>query len=722
MTLQRSLVAVTLAALLSLPTSALAQPSHPSIMQHRAATAARARRCVGAVVSDVRLRRSSATAGVLSWTPPRGLGGVSFRVIANGRVVGQTSRTAMRVRFVPGQRALFSVRILSGASFIGCPARLSYLETVTAPGPVSEVRVADVSPASATLSWQRMSTAVAYRVYRDGAVVGETEKLEMTVDLGGNRSSYQLSVAAVNARGRTGPRGTPLTVDTAHRAPTTPTGLAVEAATDTSVTLIWGQSAAYGASLSGYRVIENGAVLKQTSRLEITVPVASLRSYQFSVEAADSWGYVSTPSNTVQIRTTHGAPSSPANLQVLDSTPSSLTVGWAAAQASSGRITGYEVYKDGAMVGSFTGTQATLTNLAPTTSYEISVVAVDSFGRSSVPAGPLSATTGVPVPSTGRAYAFLLESSASTDSFADLQRNYMGIGTLYPTYYECNESTGLSSGTNDTLITTWAQARHILVLPRFDCQDTATLNLILTNPSLETQVIAQMVSDVTQNGYDGLNLDWEAGAATDRDLFTAFVTQLATALHSAGKLLDVDVSPKTADVANNPRSTFFNYPALAQVADRIFVMAWGIHWTTSAPGSPDDITWQQQVVNYVATMAEPTKFVIGLELYGMDWVNGGGAANGSLTTAYQWADVQDLIAEDSLTPALDAAADSMYLHWADAAGNTHDLYYEDAATEAVRLSMIQADGFGVGFWRLGSEDPAIWANPLLTNPANWPGD
>ena len=80
---------------------------------------------------------------------------------------------------------------------------------------------------------------------------------------------------------------------------------------------------------------------------------------------------------------------------------------------------------------------------------------------------------------------------------------------------------------------------------------------------------------------------------------------------------------------NHPRSTFFDYAALSQQADWIFVMAWGIHWRTSAPGAQDDIGWLRQVVSYVATMPQRGRFVLGMQLYGMDWPNGGGAANPS---------------------------------------------------------------------------------------------
>ena len=99
---------------------------------------------------------------------------------------------------------------------------------------------------------------------------------------------------------------------------------------------------------------------------------------------------------------------------------------------------------------------------------------------------------------------------------------------------------------------------------------------------------------------------------------------LSGRLHANGKLLSQAVSSKISDVPNHPRSTAFDYVALSQYNDYVFVMAWGIHWATSAPGAQDDASWVRQVADYVATMANKPKFVMGTMLYGFDWPAGGG--------------------------------------------------------------------------------------------------
>jgi spore germination protein YaaH len=41
------------------------------------------------------------------------------------------------------------------------------------------------------------------------------------------------------------------------------------------------------------------------------------------------------------------------------------------------------------------------------------------------------------------------------------------------------------------------------------------------------------------------------------------------------------------------------------------------------------------------------------------------------------------------------------------------VWYTNASTLGVRIQIAKARGLGVGLWRLGREDPQIWANSLI---------
>jgi hypothetical protein len=90
-------------------------------------------------------------------------------------------------------------------------------------------------------------------------------------------------------------------------------------------------------------------------------------------------------------------------------------------------------------------------------------VAIDSLGSTSAPSATVTARTQDPVPTSGHAQAYLLASTGQ--SFADFRAHYRQIGVVYPTYFDCRGTPLGLVGQDDPLVTRWAQARKVRVLP-----------------------------------------------------------------------------------------------------------------------------------------------------------------------------------------------------------------------------------------------------------------
>jgi glycosidase/chitodextrinase len=89
------------------------------------------------------------------------------------------------------------------------------------------------------------------------------------------------------------------------------------------------------------------------------------------------------------------APSVPANVSAQAQSASSITVSWTASTDNVG-VTGYEVYRGSALVGSPVGTSFTDNNLTANTAYTYTVKAVDAAGNRSAASSPATATTAAP--------------------------------------------------------------------------------------------------------------------------------------------------------------------------------------------------------------------------------------------------------------------------------------------------------------------------------------
>ncbi|GAB1819730.1 discoidin domain-containing protein [Herbidospora sp. RD11066] len=87
------------------------------------------------------------------------------------------------------------------------------------------------------------------------------------------------------------------------------------------------------------------------------------------------------------------APSVPGNLRSTATTSSSVTLAWNASTDNVG-VTGYEVYRNGTLVTTVTGTGHTDTGLAASTSYTYTIRARDAAGNRSAASNQISAQTG----------------------------------------------------------------------------------------------------------------------------------------------------------------------------------------------------------------------------------------------------------------------------------------------------------------------------------------
>ncbi len=546
-----------------------------------------------------------------------------------------------------------------------------------------------------------------FRVYRGAAVIGQTPRRTMRIRVRVGRT-HTLTVTAVNAAGRATRCRARIVSGDSYRVASAPRMVTVGATDGAGTTISWEPSQAGSSPVAAYRVRRDGATYRQTRGMSIPVPLSSNRSAAFTVTAVDRRGVESAPSEAVRITTGHTPPPTPANVRVSEVTDTAVALEWSPSVPARGRLSGYRIIRDGDPLFQVRGTSARATNLWASRGYTFRVQAVDSLGGASAPSAPVTVRTQDPEPTQGRLHAFLL---ASTDqSFRDFQAHYRQIATVHPTYYDCTTG-AVMIGNDDPLITGWAQARRVEVLPRFNCQRTSVLNRILNDPVLRQSWIDGIVQRVTDSGADGASLDFEAGLYTDRAAYSSFVADLAARLHAQGQRLTIAVSAKTADVPRHPRSTFFDYRALSASADQIFVMAWGIKWATSGPGAQDDIRWVTSVADYVKTMPDPSKFVMGTQLYAMDWPAGGGPARPA--TAYEHADAMAMAQRMGATPRLDAPTDALTFRYTDAGGTLHDVWYADATTVERRFALATARGLGIGVWRLGQEDQRLWDSPLL---------
>lgn len=254
------------------------------------------------------------------------------------------------------------------------------------------------SDTAITLTWAAASVPAGappvsgYRIYNAvGTLIrtlGDTTTTTFTGLSAG--TTYTYSVAAVNAVGES-PK-TPLrSVTSTATRPTPPASLSATAASDTSVSLTWSASSvsAGGLALTGYRLYSGAGTFLATLGLVTSTTRTGLApgtTYSFYVTAVNGAGE-SGASVTRTVTTTTSTlpvPNPPPSLSAT-STSTSVTLSWGAATVPVGApaLTGYRVYRGGALQQTLgLTTSTTITGLVAGTTYSFLVTATNAAGES----------------------------------------------------------------------------------------------------------------------------------------------------------------------------------------------------------------------------------------------------------------------------------------------------------------------------------------------------
>ena len=169
-------------------------------------------------------------------------------------------------------------------------------------------------------------------------------------------------------------------------APPTWDGSATIAASDVvaaGLTLDWSGSTD-DSGVTGWIVYQDGVEIGTTSEPVFTVTgLESETNYDFTIEAVDGAGNVSSTGPTLNLTTPFGDTSAPvwtgASLNAVQVGSSSASLSWSGATDNIG-VTGYRVFVDGEAVLDVTSTSAEISGLIATTAYTVTVEAFDEVG------------------------------------------------------------------------------------------------------------------------------------------------------------------------------------------------------------------------------------------------------------------------------------------------------------------------------------------------------
>ena len=175
-----------------------------------------------------------------------------------------------------------------------------------------------------------------------------------------------------------------LTADTTP--PSTPANLSASAVSSSQINLSWNASTD-NVGVAGYQVFRNSAQIATTGSTNYSdATVVAGVPYTYTVAAFDGAGNTSPQSSAAQatapLPPDTTPPTVPSGLTVTGTTPSSVSLSWAASTDNVG-VAGYKIYRAGVQAGTSAVPSYTDSTLAASTTYTYTVSAFDAAGNNS---------------------------------------------------------------------------------------------------------------------------------------------------------------------------------------------------------------------------------------------------------------------------------------------------------------------------------------------------
>lgn len=260
---------------------------------------------------------------------------------------------------------------------------------------------------------------------------------------------------------------------------------------------------------------------------------------------------------------------------------------------------------------------------------------------------------------------------------------------------------------------------HIVIA---DLDNTRLMNLIL-DPSRGAR--DNLVADIVElsKKFDGVQIDFEAVAGRDAGNFLEFLRLIRQGMEP-GKIFSVALPAKRIQV-----SDAYDYTSISAIADRVYIMAYDQHWSTSCPGPVASLSWCKAVMNYALTVVPPEKLIMGIPLYGRSWKNekivkrvkvksrakNSGKKKRARTKVVTKTVVKSRSIKSAHIPDLIDRKNAVKEYSADTGfvirykNRSREIIYCDDVNATMEKFLFYSEHIdSIGFWRLGMENRDLW--------------
>ena len=270
---------------------------------------------------------------------------------------------------------------------------------------------------------------------------------------------------------------------------------------------------------------------------------------------------------------------------------------------------------------------------------------------------------------------------------------------------------------DDTATLQAAMATRIVLMmaiTNFSATDpgTSLAHTVLASPTVQDQLLTNVIDTMRTKGYRGVNIDFENVAPADKDLYNAFLQRAIDRLHAQGYFASSSLAPKTSADQKGLLYEAHDYPVHGEVLDFVVLMTYEWGYRLGPPRAISPLDQIRRVLDYAVTVIPRNKILMGFQLYARDWVLPHVQGQEAETFSMQEA-VRRAVAHGAAIQ-YDNTAQSPFFRYTDSTGTRHEVWFEDARSAQAKLNTVKAYHLrGISYWVLGYPFPQNWV--LLDN-------
>lgn len=247
-----------------------------------------------------------------------------------------------------------------------------------------------------------------------------------------------------------------------------------------------------------------------------------------------------------------------------------------------------------------------------------------------------------------------------------------------------------------------AGVRPVLTLTPFGADgnfNNFLISTLVNNEAVKSNLLSNLLSTLSEKGFQGLDIDFEYILPEDRIPFANFVADARDYLSPYGYPVSVALAPKTSDSQGGLLYAGKDYRLLGEAADSVLLMTYEWGYTYGPPMAVAPINKVREVVDYAITRIPPSKIDLGIPNYGYDWtlpyVRGTSAAK----TISNLEAVQIAIDTGSVIQFDETAMSPFFRYEKD--GLLHEVWFEDVRSYKEKFSLLPLYSLrGMGYWQI----------------------